>query len=63
MNKSSTIAAMILGAAAGVALLRFFTMSKEERDEFLSYLKSKTNFLLDNAEDTVERVEALYEPD
>ncbi len=57
MNKSDTIAAVILGAAAGVALLKFFNMSKEDRNEFLSYIKDKTNHLLDNAEGTVERVE------
>lgn len=57
MNKSDTIAAVILGAAAGVALLKFFNMGKEERSEFLSYIKDKTNHLLDDAEGTVERVE------
>ncbi len=57
MNKSNTIAAIILGAAAGVALLRFFSMPKEEKDAFLAHLKETTNDLLDNAEDTVEKVE------
>lgn len=57
MNKSNTIAAIILGAAAGVALLRFFSMPKEEKDAFLAHIKETTNDLLDNAEDTVEKVE------
>ena len=57
MNKSNTIAALILGAAAGVALISFFTMSKEERDAFSSHLKNTTHNLLDNAEETVEKVE------
>ena len=57
MNKSNTIAALILGAAAGVALISFFTMSKEERDAFFSHLKNTTHNLLDNAEETVEKVE------
>jgi predicted RNA-binding protein with EMAP domain len=57
MNKSNTIAALILGAAAGVALISFFTMSKEERDAFVSHLKNTTHNLLDNAEETVEKVE------
>lgn len=57
MNKSNTIAAVILGAAAGVALLKFFSMPKEEKDAFLAHLKNTTNDLLDNAEDTVEKVE------
>ncbi len=57
MNKSNTIAAIILGAAAGVALIRFFNMPKEEKDAFLSHLKNTTHDLLDNAEETVEKVE------
>lgn len=57
MAKSNTIAAIILGASAGVALLKFFSMPKEERDAFLSYLKKRTNALLDDAEETVEKVE------
>jgi hypothetical protein len=57
MLKSNTIGAIILGAAAGVALLKFLNMSKEDRDAFFSYLKNKTNDLLDDAETTVEKVE------
>lgn len=57
MNKSNTIAAVILGAAAGVALIRFFNMPKEKRDAFFSHLKNTTHILLDDAEETVEKVE------
>jgi hypothetical protein len=57
MNQSNTIAAVILGAAAGVALIRFFNMPKEERDLFFSHLKNTTHTLLDDAEGTVEKVE------
>lgn len=57
MAKSNQIAAIILGAAAGVALVKFFSMPKEEREEFCSHLKNQTTQLLDNAEDTVEKVE------
>jgi hypothetical protein len=57
MNKSNTVAAVILGAAAGVALIRFFNMPKEKRDAFFSHLKNTTHFLLDDAEETVEKVE------
>ena len=57
MAKTNKIAAIILGAAAGVALIKFFSMPKEERDEFFSTIKSRTSELLDNAEDTVEKVE------
>ena len=57
MNKSNTVAAIILGAAAGVALIRFFSMPKEEREAFFSHLKNTTHGLLDDAEETVEKVE------
>ncbi|MEO8568519.1 MAG: hypothetical protein ABI419_05275 [Ginsengibacter sp.] len=57
MAKSSTIAGIILGASIGVALLKFYSMPKEERDEFFDRIKKQTDYLLDNAEDTVEKVE------
>jgi hypothetical protein len=57
MNKSHTIAAIILGAAASVALIRFFNMPKEEREIYFSHLKNTTHILLDDAEETVEKVE------
>jgi hypothetical protein len=57
MAKTNKIAALILGAAAGAAIVKFFSMPKEERKEFCTHLKNKTNELLDNAEDTVEKVE------
>ena len=57
MAKSNKIAAVILGAAAGVALVKFLSMPKEQRNEFYDFLKNKSRQLLDNAEDTVEKVE------
>ena len=57
MAKSNKVAALILGAAAGVALVKFFRMPVEDRNKFCSHLKNQTNLLLDNAEETVEKVE------
>ncbi len=57
MSQSNNIAAIILGAAAAVAILKFFNMDKEDRDLFLSNLKAKTHELLDDAESTVEKIE------
>ncbi len=57
MAKSSTIAAVIFGASIGVALLKFYSMPKEDRDAFFDHLKKTTDNLLDNAEDTVGKVE------
>ncbi len=56
MARSNYIGALILGAAAGVALLKFYSMPKEERDEFLDHLKNRAHDLLDDAEGTVEKV-------
>lgn len=57
MARSNKIAAIILGAAGGFALIKFLSMPKEERNDFYRYLKNKTHELLDNAEETVEKVE------
>ena len=57
MAKSTTIASVILGASIGFALLKFYSMPKEDREAFYDHLKDTTNDLLDNAEDTVEKVE------
>lgn len=57
MAKSNKVAAIILGAAGGFALIKFLSMSKEDRNDFCRYLKNKTHELLDNAEETVEKVE------
>lgn len=57
MTRTNKIAAIILGAAAGAALIKFLSMPQEERNEFYDFLKEKTRKLLDNAEETVEKVE------
>ncbi|MEO5649936.1 MAG: YtxH domain-containing protein [Ginsengibacter sp.] len=57
MNNTNKVAALILGAAVGVALVKFCNMPKKKREEFYDHLKNTTHELLDNAEDTVEKVE------
>ena len=57
MSKSNKIAAIILGAAGGFALIKFLSMPQEKRNEFYTFLKNKTNELLDNVEETVENLE------
>jgi len=61
MTKSNSVAAIVLGAAIGLTLIRFFTLSKEERDQVLSDIKNKTSDLLDDAEATVEKVKHYVE--
>jgi|GEM_PF-817479 len=55
-TKSDKIALFILGAAATVAVIRFLNMPKEEREEFWEHIKERTNTLLENTDQTVEKV-------
>jgi len=57
MSQSKKVAAIILGAAGGFALIKFLSMPQEKRNEFYAFLKNKTNELLDDVEETVEKVE------
>lgn len=57
MTKSNKAAAIILGAAIGVALYRFFQMPRFERNEFIEHLKNRTLELLENTDTTVDRVD------
>jgi hypothetical protein len=61
MSKSNSIAAIILGAAVGLTLIRFFSLSKDEREQVLADIKHKTHDLLDDAEATVEKVKHYVE--
>ena len=56
MSKANTIGAIILGAAAGVALVKYFSMPEDERTEFITHLKNRAHELLDDAEGTVDKV-------
>lgn len=60
MSKSNYIGAIILGAAAGLALLKFYSMPDEEREEFISHLKNRAHDLLDDAENTVDKVNHYF---
>ena len=56
MSKEKTIGGLILGAAVGVALLRFFNMPDTERKEFFDHLKNRAHELLDDTEGTMHVV-------
>lgn len=56
MSKEKTIGALLLGAIAGVAILKFYSMPPEERQEFISHLKNRAHDLLDDAEGTMDKV-------
>ena len=57
MEKSNKIGAIILGAAAALAIYKYTQMTKEERDEFFSTIRDKTQDLLEDADNTVEKVQ------
>ncbi len=56
MSKEKTIGAILLGAVAGVALYKYFSMPELEREEFISHLKTRAHDLLDDAEGTMDKV-------
>ena len=60
MSKSNTIGAVILGAAAGVAILKFFNMPEEEREEFYAHLKERADKLLEVTEGTIETIKSHF---
>jgi len=60
MSKSNTIGAVILGAAAGMALLKFYSMPDDERQEFISHIKNRAHDLLDDAEGTLDTVKEHF---
>lgn len=60
MSKANTIGALILGAAAGVALVKYFSMPEAEKEEFITHLKNRAHDLLDDAEGTVDTVKQHF---
>jgi hypothetical protein len=56
MSKEKTIGAILLGAVAGVALVKFFSMPEVERQEFYTHLKNRAHELLDDTEGTLDKV-------
>jgi len=56
MTKEKTIGAILLGAVAGVALVKFFSMPEVEREEFFTHLKNRAHELLDDTEGTLDKV-------
>ena len=60
MLKANTIGALILGAAVGVALVKYFNMPEDEKTAFIAHLKSRAHELLDDAEGTVEKVKQHF---
>lgn len=60
MSRSNTIGAIILGAAVGVALLKFYEMPEDQREDFYAHLKNRAHDLLDDVEGTVDTVKQHF---
>ena len=60
MSRTNTIGALILGAAIGVAMVKYFSMPEEEKEEFIAHLKNRAHELLDDAENTVDTVKQHF---
>ena len=60
MTNSDKISVILLGAAAGVALVKFFNMDEEEREKFFNHLKDRLQYLLKDTEGTVDTVKKHF---
>lgn len=56
MTRNDKIAVFILGAAAAVAIVRYIRMPEEEKREFVEHIKDRTNELLSETDQTVNKV-------
>ena len=58
---SNRIEAIIFGAAIGVAILRYFNMSAEDKEQFMTRLKERVSHLLEDTEGTIGKVKEHFE--
>jgi uncharacterized protein YicC (UPF0701 family) len=58
---SKHIATFLLGAAAGLALTKYLTMSEEEKEKLFADLKEKANNLKTETEEMVEKAKDYFE--
>jgi vacuolar-type H+-ATPase subunit H len=55
------IATFLLGAAAGIAAMKYMSMSQEEKDKLAADLKDKANKVKDEAEKMMEKAKDYFE--
>ena len=55
------MATFLMGAAAGVALAKYLSMSDEEKEKFIAGLKEKANKFKGDAENTWEKAADYFE--
>ncbi len=60
MASANKIEAIILGAAVGVAVLRYFNMSQEDKEAFMNHLKDRVHLLLEDTDGTIAKVKEHF---
>lgn len=55
------LTSFILGAAAGIAVYKYSSMSKDERQEFMDNMKDKATKLKEDAECAVDKAKNYFE--
>lgn len=55
------LTSFILGAAAGIAVYKYASMSREEREEFLGNMKNKATKVKEEAENAMNKAKDYFE--
>ena len=58
--KPKDIATFLLGAAAGAAVLKYASMTDEEKEKMISSIKEKANDFKDQAEESVDKAKDYF---
>jgi len=61
MLSSKHLATFILGAAAGVAISKYMSLSDEEKEKLMADLKKKANNFKDEAETAAQKAKEYFE--
>ncbi len=61
MVNAKHMATFLLGAAAGAALLKYKTMTEEEKEEMMEKFKTKAEEFKTQATETAEKAEGYFE--
>ena len=61
MLSSKHLATFILGAAAGVAISKYMSLSDEEKEKLMADLKKKANHFKDDAETAAQKAKEYFE--
>jgi len=61
MLSSKHLATFILGAAAGVAISKYMSLSDEEKEKLMADLKKKANNFKDDAETAAQKAKEYFD--